>query len=144
MGWQAWKERWQGPGGGGEVMRLALPLIVSNSFWTMQITIDRVLLSRYSSDAMAAAWAGVQFYWTTFILFQSTAAYATTFVAQYVGAGRPERVGPVIWQSLRFSVGAGLLFLLLLFVIGDIVRLGDHTAELQKLEAAYLHCLCFA
>src|SRR5262249_58375913 len=103
MGWQAWKERWQGPGGGGEVMRLALPLIVSNSFWTLQITIDRVLLSRYSSDAVAAAMPAVLLFWTPLTLLQNTAGYSTTFVAQYLGAGRPQRIGPVVWQALHFS-----------------------------------------
>ena len=33
-------------GGWQEVLRVALPLILANSFWTLQITIDRVVLSR--------------------------------------------------------------------------------------------------
>ncbi|MFO0970066.1 MAG: MATE family efflux transporter [Gemmataceae bacterium] len=61
--------------------------------------------AHYSSDALAASMAGAMVFWTLFTLPQSTAAYATTFVAQYVGAGRPERVGPAIWQVTARSAG---------------------------------------
>jgi MATE family multidrug resistance protein len=78
-------------------LRLALPLILSNSFWTLQVVIDRALLSHFSSNAMAAAMPAAMLYWTPFLLVQNIANYATTFVAQYTGAGRPERVGPAVW-----------------------------------------------
>lgn len=139
-----WTAYWSGPGGGLEVLRLALPLIISNSFWTMQITIDRVLLSQYDSLAVGAAMAGVLVFWTCFTLIQNTAAYATTFVAQYLGAGRPERVGPVVWQSFYFSLAAGLAFLLFLPFCDTIIAWFGHSPELQVLESAYFRCLCFA
>lgn len=34
-----------GEGGRKELLQLAWPFIVSNSFWTLQILLDRVLLS---------------------------------------------------------------------------------------------------
>ena len=34
-----------------ELLALAWPLILSNSFWTLQITLDRVFLSQDSPDA---------------------------------------------------------------------------------------------
>lgn len=139
-----WKRRWSEPGGGREVLRMALPLILSNSFWTLQITIDRILLSRYSSDAVGAAMASVILFWTCFTLLHGAAMYAATFVAQYVGSGQPHRVGPVIWQSLYFSTAAGFAFLLLLPVIDVLVVAGGHTPELQQMESSYFHCLCFA
>src|SRR5262245_1850133 len=97
-----------------ELLALAWPLIVSNSCWTLQIVLDRVLLSRSSSDEVAAGMQAAMFFWTPIVLFQYTANYATTFVAQYMGAGRPERVGPVVGQSLWFALAGGLAFLLLI------------------------------
>ena len=76
---------WRRDGGGREVLVLALPLILSNSFWTLQITIDRVLLSQYGSDEIAAAMPAVLMFWTPLVLLQNTAGYATTFAAQYLG-----------------------------------------------------------
>ena len=75
---QGW---WHQEGGGRELMRLAFPLIVSSSFWTLQITIDRILLSRYSPDAVAASMPAALYFWTPLLLFQNTAGYAGTFVA---------------------------------------------------------------
>ncbi len=98
-------------GGFREMIRLALPLILSSSFMTLQITLDRILLSRYSTDAVAAAMPAALLYWTILALLQNTASYATTFVAQYTGAGRPERVGPAVWQAALFQRGLRFAFL---------------------------------
>jgi MATE family multidrug resistance protein len=75
----------------------------------LQILLDRILLSRDRSDAVAAAIAAGVLIWTPLLLFQYTANYATTFVAQYTGAGQPDRVGPVVWQAFYFSAAAGLV-----------------------------------
>jgi MATE family multidrug resistance protein len=139
-----WRQRWRQEGGGGELLHLAFPLILSNSFLTLQITIDRALLSQSSSDAVAAAMPAALLYWTPFTLLQNIANYATTFVAQYTGAKRLDRVGPAVWQALYFSVVAGIAFLGLPPLAGALVGLGGHSAELQELERIYFRCLCFA
>jgi MATE family multidrug resistance protein len=125
-------------------MRLAWPLILSNSCWTLQIVLDRVLLSRSSGEAVGAGISGAVLFWTPLCLLQYTANYATTFVAQYTGAGRPHRVGPVVGQALWFAVLSGLAFLLLIPVAGPLVALGGHTPHLQELETTYLRILCLS
>src|SRR5207248_6646395 len=72
------------------------------------------------------------------------AGYTSTFVAQYTGAARPHRVGPAVWQGIHFAVLAGLLLLLLAPAAPLLIAVGEHTAALQALEAAYLRCLAFA
>ena len=140
----SWRERWQQPGGPAELIRLAWPLIVSNGFMTLQLTIDRVFLSRLSSAEVAAAMPAVIVFWTLFALPQNTAGYVTTFVAQYVGADRPQRVGAVVWQALWFSVASGLAFLLLWPLAPGVMALGGHAEHLQELEVTFLRCLCWA
>lgn len=135
---------WHQEGGGRELMRLALPLVLSNSFLTLQITIDRILLSRCSSDTVAAAMPAALLYWTPLTLLQNIAGYATTFVAQYSGAGRLHRVGPAVWQALYFSVAAGVGFLALWPVAPAIIALGGHSPAIQSLELSYFRCLTFA
>jgi MATE family multidrug resistance protein len=139
-----WKHWWNQEGGGRELLRLALPLILSNSFWTLQVVIDRALLSHFSSNAMAAAMPAAMLYWTPFLLVQNIANYATTFVAQYTGAGRPERVGPAVWQALYFAAVAGVAFLGLWPVAPQLAALGGHSAAIQELEVVYFRCMCFA
>ena len=139
-----WSERWRSPGGGKELLALAFPFILSNSFWTLQITIDRVFLGWWGSDAVGAATAAVMMFWTLITLFQNTAAYATTFVAQYVGAGQPEKVATPVWQSLYFSFLAGNILLLIYPMAGWLMSLGEHSHEMQQLEVTYLQCMTFS
>jgi MATE family multidrug resistance protein len=133
-----------GAGGAGELLRLAWPLILSNSIWTLQIALDRILLGKASSDAIAAALPAALVFWTPIILFQYTANYATTFVAQYTGAGQSPRVGPAVWQSLYFSAVAGVAFLGLIPLAEPLMALGGHSGRVQELEVTYFRCLCFA
>jgi MATE family multidrug resistance protein len=138
------RDWWRRPGGGRELLALAWPLIVSNGFSVAQLTLDRILLGQAGGEAVGAAMPAALLFWSLQNLFLHTANYATTFVAQYAGAGRPERVGPVVWQSLWFSVVGGIVFLGLVPLAGPLVALGGNTAELQALEAVFLRCLCFA
>src|SRR5437763_9964021 len=120
-------------GSAAELLHLAWPLILSNSIWTLQIVLDRVLLSRTGSEAVGAAMSAALLFWTPLSLFQNTANYATVFVAQYSGAGQPQRVGPVVWQAIHFSVLAGCGFLLLLPLAAPLVALGGHSEPVQEL-----------
>jgi MATE family multidrug resistance protein len=138
------KEKWHREGGGRELLQLAVPFILSSSFLTLQLVIDRALLTHASSDAVAAAMPAALLYWTPMALLQNIANYATTFVAQYLGAGRPERVGPSVWQALYFSVLAGLCFLVLVPLAALIMALGGHSPSIQDLETRYFSILCFA
>ncbi|MBL8795348.1 MAG: MATE family efflux transporter [Planctomycetia bacterium] len=135
---------WSAPGGGRELLRIAVPLIVSNSVWTLQITLDRMMLSWLGQEHVGAAMTAVMLFWTPLALFQTTAGYSTTFVAQYLGAGRPERVGPAVWQALWFSLVAGIGFLAFIPSAETLVSWGDHSPHVQQLEAEYFYCLCFS
>src|SRR3954447_14395143 len=138
------RDRWDGPGGGRELLALAWPLVLANSIWTLQITLDRVFLGRHAAADLAASLPAVMLFWTLINLFQYTANYATTFVAQYLGAGRPHRVGPVIGQSLYFSIVGGIAFMALAPLAESFMAIGGHAAELQARETTFLRCLCFA
>ncbi|MCI0463958.1 MAG: MATE family efflux transporter [Gemmataceae bacterium] len=140
----SWSESWRRPGGEGEVLRLAMPLILSSAFFTLQLFIDRALLSQYDRDHGAAALQAAMLFWTVFAVLHNTASYVSTFVAQYYGAGRHERIGPVVWQSLYFSVIAGVAFMGLAPFAEEVASLTGHSPRLQELEATYFYCLCFA
>ena len=144
MGRPAQRNAGPAPGGVRELLHLAWPLIVGNSLLALQILIDRILLGRAGGHQVGAALATALVFWTVMSLFQNTANYATTFVAQYTGAGRPRRVGPVIWQSLYFSLAGGVVFLTLIPPAEMLMSLAGHSGHVQELETAYFRCLCFA
>src|SRR3954464_4733679 len=91
---------WSRPCGGREVLAVALPLMVQTAFWSIMWFIDRMYLMWYSRDSVAAALpAGMLFY--TLICFpQGIAAFVNTFVAQYYGAGRHERIGSAVKHGI--------------------------------------------
>ena len=88
-----------GAGGGREVAILAYPLILGHLSFTVQTFVDRLFLTWYSPEAVAGAVTGLFAVWAIIALFTGTGEYLTTFVAQYLGAGRPERIGPAMWQG---------------------------------------------
>jgi multidrug resistance protein, MATE family len=131
-------------GGSRELLALAAPLIVSQSFATVQIFIDTVLLSWHDPREMTATLPAMLWFWQLFGLLQVTAGYTATFVAQYTGANRPHRVGTAVWQGIHFAVIAGVLFLVMYPLAPYLMKLGGHTEILQKYETTYLQCLSFA
>ncbi len=131
-------------GGSKELLLLALPLVISQSFMTVQVLVDTLLLARHDTDEMTASFPAVMWYWLGFGFLSVTAGYTSTFVAQYTGAGRPHRVGPAVWQGIYFAVFAGLGFLVVVPLAGWLTSLAGHPEHIQQLEAIYLRCFAFA
>lgn len=127
-----------------ELLKLSLPFILSSSFTTVQLFIDRVFISAVNTDALAATLQSVGYFWTPMALLQFTVLYATVFVAQYSGAKRPERIGPVVWQALYFAFIAGAAFPLLIPIADGIIATSNHKPEVKHLESIYFTTLSFA
>jgi len=89
--------RWSYEGGYRQVLFIAIPLILSTGAWSVQHFVDRMFLTWYSPEAIAAAMPAGMLNFTIMSLFLGTAGYVNTFVAQYYGVGRYERIGPVLW-----------------------------------------------
>ena len=118
-------------GGSWELLTLALPLIVSQSFMTVQVFVDTILLAWHNQREMAASFPAIMWYWLPFGFLLVTAGYVSTFVAQYTGAGRPQRVGPAVWQGIHFATIAGLLFLLMVPVAPQLIAMGGHSGRFK-------------
>jgi len=132
------------PGGYRELIALSLPFVLSASFWTIQIFVDRVFLSWVGKNAVAASMPAVMYFWTPMALANNTVLYVTVFVAQYVGAKRPGRIGPVVWQAIYFGIVAGLLFPVLAPIVDAMIQYSDHDPSVKVLESAYFASLTFA
>ena len=74
-------------GGYRHVLRLVVPMVLSNAAFTVMQFTDRVLVARFSSEAIQAAMPAGILTFCLMSLFTATAGYAGTFVAQYHGAG---------------------------------------------------------
>jgi MATE family multidrug resistance protein len=74
-------------------------------------------------------------------LFTGTGEFLTTFVAQYLGAGRRERIGPALWQGFYFSLGAGLFVAAFSPLAGPVFDLAGHDPALRRYEVQYAQVL---
>ena len=141
----SWRRRaeamWHGAGGGREVAILAYPLILAHLSFTIQTFVDRLFLTWYSPEAVAGAVTGLFAVWSIVALFTGTGEYLTTFVAQYLGSGRPQRIGPAMWQGIYFSIGAGLLVAALSPLAAPCFDLAGHDPALRGYEVAYARAL---
>jgi MATE family multidrug resistance protein len=130
-----------GPGGGREVLRVGYPLILAQMSFTLQTFLDRLFLTWYSTEAVAGAVAGLFTIWTLMGLFIGTGEYLTTFVAQYQGSRRPERIGPAMWQGIYFSLAAVGAVAALIPLAGPIFDWAGHAPSLRAHEVTYARIL---
>ncbi|MBN8626098.1 MAG: MATE family efflux transporter [Planctomycetes bacterium] len=138
------KHWWDGEAGLREAMHVALPLMISSLSWTVMNFIDRLFLLEYSKDAVAAALpAGIMsFAAISFPL--GVASYASTFVAQYFGAGRRERVGASVWQAVWIGIAAVPLALAFIPLAPWIFTSDQTPTEITRLEVEYFYTLSFS
>ncbi len=132
------KEKWR------EILSLAWPLIIANSFWNLQLTVDRIFLGHFSTEALGATVAVMGVFWTPMALLQQTSAYLMTFVAQYFGANQKHMIGPAIWQAIYLAVGGGLLFLLFIPLSNTIFEFIGHSDKLIALEVEYFNAISYS
>lgn len=137
------RQRWSADGGYREFLRIAVPLILSTASWSVQHFVDRVFLAWQSTEALAAVMPAGMTAFTIISLFMGIAGYANTFVAQYIGARRPERVGPAVWQGIYLALFSGLLALLPALLAEPLFELVGHDPAVRLQEAIYFRILCY-
>ncbi len=132
--------RAHGPAEGGpygRVLAVSLPLAASMASVLAMQFVERLFLGAYSLEALAAvAPAALALYWSG-SFFLGAVNYLSVFVAQYLGSGRPERVGAVVWAGIYFCLGAGLILAALSLWAEPLFALTGHAPELRELEASY-------
>jgi MATE family multidrug resistance protein len=120
---------------------MAYPLILGHMSFTIQTFVDRLFLTWYSAEAVAGAVTSLFTVWSLIALFTGTGEYLTTFVAQYFGAGRRDRIGAAVWQGVYFSLAAGLLVAALAPFAEPIFAFAGHEPRVRAYEVEYAQIL---
>ena len=136
------KDRWYAEGGYKDVLILSIPLIISTGTTSVLHFVDRMFLAWYSAEALAASMPASMMAHTFMSLFLGIGSYTSVFVAQYHGAARYTRVGPVVWQGLYISAAGGLLLLCLIPFSSDIFTFFGHAPLIRQNEDTYFRILC--
>lgn len=136
-----WKD-WKSTNRYRSVIQVCIPLVMSTAAITVMEFTDRVFLSNYSLDAIAAATPSGVVAFLFIVFFSGVAGYGSVFIAQYTGSGAHQRVGAVVWQTVYFALAAGIALAGISLLAVPIFKLGGHPPEIQHLEAIYFRILC--
>ncbi len=139
---QRLRHRWQRESGYRDVLTLAIPLILSTGAWSVQHFVDRMFLTWYSPETIAAAMPSGILNFTVMCFFIGTVGYVSTFIAQYYGAKQYEQIGPMLWQGIYISIVAGIGFLFLIPLAEPMFGFVGHAEAIRKHEIIYFQVLC--
>ncbi|MBE6399257.1 MAG: MATE family efflux transporter [Lentisphaerae bacterium] len=131
----------RGRGGIGEVLKVAIPLVVASLGHALNLFTDRVMLSSYSPQAMAAAFPAGLTSFTLSCLFLGIAGYSGVFVAQYTGANEPHKASLAVWQGIFVAIIGGIFMAGTCFFAEWLFALCGHEKSLQPLEVTYFKIL---
>jgi MATE family multidrug resistance protein len=134
---------WHRECGGRDVVRIALPLVVSTGCLSLMMFVDRMFLLWQSPEAMSAAMPAGVLFWALVCFPFGVAQYVNTFVAQYHGAQRPQRIGAVVWQGIYISLATIPIFLFLIPLAPYIFGFFEHGQLIEGFEVTYFRWLTF-
>ncbi|MDX1267702.1 MAG: MATE family efflux transporter [Oceanisphaera sp.] len=129
------------PGGYGEVLRVAWPLIVSTGSFTAMMFCDRMFLAWHSLVSIQAALPAGIMAFTLICGFMALAAYAGTFVAQHYGAGDKHGCARSTAQGIFIALLSWPLLLLLIFPGRWLLSLSGHSPNVLAAELPYFTIL---
>ncbi|MCC7147453.1 MAG: MATE family efflux transporter [Phycisphaeraceae bacterium] len=124
-----------------QILLLSGPLILSQTSVMLMQVVDGLFLARYSETAIAAVGPAGMSFWSVLGLFSGLCGYTATFVAQYVGAKRSERVGAAVWQGIYMALGAGTIIASLSFLARPLFAWMGHDPAVMAQEITYFRIL---
>ena len=125
-----------------ELVRVALPLMLSAGTQSLMNAADRIILAGCSEDALAAVTPASMLHWTVVCIPMGTILYANTFISQFEGAGQKDRMLSSFWQAVWLAIISGFLLWLCMPLSRMFLPLTGHSANVIELEAQYFNWLC--
>lgn len=128
-------------GGMGEVLKIALPLVLASSAHAINLLSDRIMLDYYSDTAVAGSMSGGLTSFTLSCFFLGIINYTGTFVAQYSGAGASRRVGAAVWQGIILALIGGVILMTGYLWGGHLFAAIGHDPAVVAEESRYFRVL---
>ena len=127
------------------VFALSYPIAIANLTQILLGLVDTAMISRVSTEALAAAAVASSVNIATSMLFSGWATAAQVIAARRFGEGRQVDIGRLLDVSLLVGVGAGLLVLLVLSIGSSLFFAAFGVGEAVRAEGVpYLRVLAFA
>ncbi len=120
---------------------MAFPLILASAGHSINLFTDRLMLQRFSTDAMSAAFPAGLTQFALSCYFVGTVGYANAFVAQYFGAKMYHRIGAAVWQSIYMALLGGIFAACTWFIAEPLFDFFGHAQHLRAMEVSYFRLL---
>jgi MATE family multidrug resistance protein len=120
-----------------ELMRIALPMVVSQGTFAVMIFTDRYFMSQIDAIHMAAALGGGVAAFFSFCFFSGVLSYSNAMAAQYLGAGEHAKCPKVVTQGMIMVALSTPLLALVTYLVAGIFSVMDHQPEQVELERTY-------
>ena len=120
-----------------ELLRLALPMVVSQGTFAVMIFTDRYFMSQIDPVHMAASLGGGVASFFSFCFFVGLLSYANALAAQYLGAGEKEKCPRVVTQGLIMTLMSAPFLTLITFLVAGIFETMGHDPEQVELSRVY-------
>lgn len=124
-------------GGYRHVLSIAIPMVLGNAAFTIMQFTDRILLARYSSEAIQASLPAGILTFTLVSFFAAVTGYSGTFVSQYHGAGDKIGCAKAFINGSIMSFLCIPFFLLMLPLCPWLMTIAGHPENLLAAEKKY-------
>lgn len=125
-----------------EILRIALPLVISTGSLHIMTFFNRVILSWYSTDALSAHTPGMILTFNIVCFFMGVATYTNVLVAQFYGNRQIDNMTRSLWQGFFFALLSAIVIIALIPVGIYIIGLSAHTESIKQLEIDYFTIAC--
>ncbi len=130
------------PGGYLQLLFIAVPLMLNTGIFALQHIINRIFLTWYSPEAVAAVMPAGMLNFSIFSIFLGTITYVGIFIAQYYGADQKHMIEKIIWQGI-FLAFAGAFFQMCLWPLAiPFFNIIGHESLVKQYEINYFQILC--
>jgi len=127
------------------ILGVALPMMVSGFIQSIVMITDSSLISRFSTEAFVAVGNGGLLYVTMYMCLVGMADGAQIIIARRIGQERQSEIGRIFGTTLiTHFLLASLFFLLLYFLMPDIILFYSKDQNIGALQGDFIHIRSFA
>jgi len=125
------------------MLGVSLPMVMSMSFDTFLVFINRLFLSKLGPDYMNAALTGGIMEMVTIVFFNGVIGYSTAMVAQNLGAKKTARCSLVLVQAIIMAICSYPLAIALMYPSHSFLNSFDVPVEQSILQIKYYDILIY-
>ncbi|MBI5346471.1 MAG: MATE family efflux transporter [Chlamydiae bacterium] len=116
-----------------EIFTVSWPIMISLLSGSMMLFADRLMLGKFSIDALNASAIGGSAFWTVLVCPFFIAGISEVFVGQFHGKNEFEKIGNAAWQSIWFSIFVFPVFILLALILPEFIFVNSEIKQQQSL-----------